>query len=447
MKPRHDLTQGSVSAHVRRLSLAMGWGIVAMNAVQFTDMWFISRLGHDALTAVSFTLPLTTLLFFMVLSMSSGMTSAIARAAGGRRHEHAARTLTAGLLCAALIGLAMALAAWALHDVIFAAMGATPALMPLIDEYMFTWLWSIPFAALCIVANAGSRGAGEAALPAYVMLLLAGVNLVLDPILIFGLFGFPRLEMAGAALATVIAYVAAMLAALYIAGARVRIIRLRTLRNIAKTKKALRTWLGVVAPVSIAYSIEPFAAGVLTALVARMGLDAVAAFGIASRIEGIALIMLMALWGAVTPLAGQNWGARQYTRVTRTIEVASIINSVFCIAFALLMWFFGGAVAALFSDASLTVDLAAVYLAIVPISYVGFGASGLIGSALNGTGRGHLYLGANMLRVGLLLAFAFLGTAISGFYGFSVGIGIANLFAGALIVIWARRVFLAPAVI
>ena len=414
-KPKYDLTEGPVGGHIKRLTVAMGWGIIAMNAVQFTDMWFISRLGHNELTAISFTMPLTTLLFFLVLAMSSGMTSAISRAAGGRRHEHAARTVTAGLAGSLAMGVLMAIIAWALHGPIFAAMGATPDLMPLIDGYMFTWLLGMPFIAVCVVANAGSRGAGEAAWPAYVMLLLAFVNLILDPIMIFGLFGFPRLEMAGAALATVIAYMVAMIAALYIAIHRLRLIQLKTLRNIQKTKKALRTWLGVAAPVSVAYAIEPFAAGVLTACVARMGLDAVAAFGVATRIEGIALIMLMALWGAVTPMAGQNWAARKYERVAHTLRVASTANAMFCGLFAVAMWIFAAQVVALFSEVPGIIALAVIYLAFVPISYIGFGASGLIGSALNGTGRGHLYLGANAFRVGLMLALALFGAAWFGF--------------------------------
>jgi len=80
---KHNLTEGPVGGHIKRLALAMGWGIVAMNIVQFTDMYFISRLGHDALAAISFTFPVTGFLFFLILAMSSGMTSAIARAAGG----------------------------------------------------------------------------------------------------------------------------------------------------------------------------------------------------------------------------------------------------------------------------------------------------------------------------------------------------------------------------
>lgn len=446
-KPRYNLTEGTVGGHIYRLSMAMGWGIVAMNAVQFTDMWFISRLGRDALAAISFTLPVTTLLFFIVLAMSSGMTSAIARASGSNRHEHAARTVTAGLAGALIASFIMMLGAWLLHDPIFRAMGATPGLMPLIDNFMSVWILGIPFMTICIVANSGTRGMGEGALPAYVMLLLAGVNLILAPLFIFGLLGFPRLEMKGGALATVIAYAVAMSAALYIASHRMHLIRFKTLRNIYKTKKAIKTWLGVVAPVAVAYTIEPLAAGILTACVARIGLDAVAAFGVATRVEGIALMMLMALWGAVTPLAGQNWSARKYGRVTQTIKLATIANGVFCILFACFMWMFADKVAALFSDASTTIKLAAVYLMIVPISYIGFGASGLIGSALNGTGRGHLYLGANLIRVVMLVTMALLGAFLAGFIGFSIGISAANLVVGFLIVLWSRRVFLAPATI
>ncbi|MCB1538672.1 MAG: MATE family efflux transporter [Alphaproteobacteria bacterium] len=442
-RPRYDLTDGRLGTHIWRLSSAMGWGILAQNAVQFTDMWFIARLGHDALAAVSFTLPATMLLFYLVLAMSSGMTSAIARASGGRRHEHAARTVSAGIIAGGLIGVLMGAVAYMLMGVAFPAMGVPGAMMPVIEPFMRVWLCGLPFLSVLIVANAGGRGMGESRLPAYVMLLIAAVNLALDPVLIYGLFGLPRMGMTGAALATLLAYVCGMVAALVVAGRHMHLIRFATLRNGPKTRRALATWFKVVIPAAVAYAIEPFAAGILTAIVARAGLDAVAAFGVASRIEGIALIMLMALWGAVTPLTGQNWAARKYDRVVRTIELASIVNGLFCIAFALAMWVFAKPIVGLFSQVPATLALATVYLRIVPVSYVGFGATGVIGAALNGTGRGHFYLVVNLFRVATLLAFAVAGTFYGGFTGFAIGIGAANLLAALAVVVWARRVFLA----
>jgi Na+-driven multidrug efflux pump len=107
------------------------------------------------------------------------------------------------------------------------------------------------------------------------------------------------------------------------------------------------------------------------------------------------------------------------------------------------MWVFARPVAAWFSAQEDTIRLAVIYLSIVPVSYVGFGASGLIGSALNGIGRGHWYLVANLVRVVLMLLFAVYGAHAYGFYGFAFGVGASNLLAGAVISVWSRRVFLA----
>ncbi len=438
-KPRFDLTEGSIVQHVRRLAMAMGWGIVAMNIVQFTDMWFISRLGHDELTAISFTLPVTVFLFFMILAMSSGMTSAVARASGASKIEHTARTVTVGLIGSFVMGAVMMIVAYAIKDYVFRAMGAPDAMMPLIDSFMNTWLLCIPFMCVTIVSNAGARGSGEAGLPALVMIQLAVTNLIFDPVFIFVF----HMGMRGAATATLLAYIFAMASALWIAVHKLHLLKIKTLRNIHKTKKALATWWHVTGPVSIAYAIEPFSTGILTASVAKIGLSAVAAYGVAMRVEGLALIVLMALWGAVTPLAGQNWAAGKRERVRHTIDVASQINSVFCLVFACVMWFFAKTVAAWFSSDAQTVQLASIYLAIVPVSYVGFGASGLIGSALNGIGRAHWYLVANSARILTLLALAVYGAANFGFYGFAIGVGASNLLSGFAIALWSRRVFLA----
>lgn len=438
-KPRFDLTEGSVIFHVRRMGMAMGWGIVAMNIVHFTGMWFISRLGHDHLTAISFTLPVVGFLFFMILAMSSGMTSAVARAAGANRIEHTARTVTSGIAASFAFGLVMMIVAYAIQDRVFRAMGATDALMPLIHDFMDTWLLCIPFMCVTIVSNAGARGAGEAGLPALVMIQLAITNLIFDPIFIFVF----DMGMQGAATATLLAYSLAMLSALWIGIRKLHLIRIKTLRNIQKTKRALRTWWSVTGPVSIAYSIEPLSTGILTATVAKIGLGAVAAYGVVTRVEGLALIVLMSLWGAVTPLAGQNWAAGKHTRVRETLHVAAVINTVFCLCFAAVMWLFAEHVAAWFSSEAETIRLAAIYLSIVPVSYIGFGASGLVGSALNGIGRARWYLVANSARVITFLAFAVYGAHAFGFYGFALGIAAANLLCGFVIGMWSRRVFLA----
>ncbi len=438
-KPHYDLTQGAIGWHVRRLAMAMGWGIVAMNIVHFTNMWFISRLGHDHLAAIAFTMPVTVFSFFMILAMSSGMTSAVARAAGSNRGEHTARTVTAGIAGALIMGAVLMACAYALKNHVFLAMGAPADMLPLINSFMNVWLLCIPFMVLTVVTNAAARGYGEARLPALVMIQLAITNLILDPIFIFGL----DMGMQGAATATLCAYGLATISALYIAATKLHLLRPKTLRNIPKTKRALKTWWNVTGPVSIAYSIEPLSNGILTASVASLGLGAVAAYGVVTRVEGLAMIVLMAMWGAVTPLAGQNWAAGKHERVRHTIEVASLINGVFCILFACLMWFCAHRVASLFSSDADTVRLAALYLSIVPVSYVGFGASGLIGSALNGIGRARWYLVANSARVLTLLAMAVYGAHHFGFYGFALGVGASNLLCGFVIAVWSRRVFLA----
>ncbi|MEL6166809.1 MAG: MATE family efflux transporter, partial [Cyanobacteria bacterium J06628_3] len=159
----------------------------------------------------------------------------------------------------------------------------------------------------------------------------AALNIVLDPLLILGIGGFPRLELQGAAIATVIARATTLVAALFVLHFKERMLYLK----IPSAQDTFWCWkdiLYVGLPAAGSNMINPISIGVITSLLAGFGAEAVAAFGVASRIESLAMIALIALSASMAPFVGQNWGAKKYARVGKALQ----LSFVFCVIWGLI---------------------------------------------------------------------------------------------------------------
>lgn len=180
-------------------------GILAMMSFNPVDTWFVAQLGGASLAAMSFTFPVVILLISLGVGLMAGTSSVIARALGKGDHERV-RSLTTHAL---ILGLGLALICTVVGlltlDPLFRPLGATDALIPLIRDYMTLWYTGFVFFLVPMVGMAAIRAAGDTRLQSTTMIGAALVNVVLDPLLIFGLAGLPRLELRGAAAATVLA--------------------------------------------------------------------------------------------------------------------------------------------------------------------------------------------------------------------------------------------------
>jgi putative MATE family efflux protein len=429
-KRRKDLTHGGIAGHLVRMSIPMVWGILAIISFQLVDLYFISKLGHDALTAVSFTLPVTMFIHYVLIGLSIGMSSVVSRLLGQGHHDTVARVTTHGLCFTVLFGIALAGLGIAVLDPLFAALGASPAMMPMIRDFMVPWLAGGVFLSLPMVGNAALRGSGDTFFPAFVMILAAIINAALDPLLIFGLYGFPRLEIAGAAISTIFGNACAAVAGLVVLY-RKGLIAVRPF-HADRFGDSLKRILHVGVPASVTNMILPIAQGIVTALMALHGAQAVAAFGIVQRVEALAFVVLMAVATGMAPIIGQNWGAHKYDRVHTTLNLAL----GFCVGWSALMAVLLGAfarpLARAFTDDPATVDLAAQYFWIVPASFVVGNLVPGWSSAFNAMGmpkRSFLMIVVRILA--LTVPLTVLGNHFGGPLGIFVGLAVANVLSGA----------------
>jgi Na+-driven multidrug efflux pump len=236
--------------------------------------------------------------------------------------------------------------------------------------------------------------------------------------------------MQGAALATVIAHGTTMLAGLYILRFRKKILFHCSL-HLELWGDSMRRLLHVGLPSALAGSIMPLTQAVLIALLAGYGQEAVAAYGIASRVEAFALIAVMATAAGMSPIIGQNWGALKYARVREVLYMALRFIVLWCLGVAFILWMFNDSVAGFFTENPEVAVLAALYFMIVPWTYsLGTLVDGW-SSASNAMGYPRrAFIMVVTRTVALLLPLATLLGGLYGAPGVFAAIALSNVIAG-----------------
>lgn len=433
------LIEGRVSTQLKELAVPMVWGLAATMTLNIIEVFFIARLGSAPLAAFSFTFPVLMVLTSLGIGLGAGTSSAVARAIGEGNSFMARRLATDAMTLAFGISVLVCITGWLLIDPLFRLLGATDTLMPLIRGYMSIWLFSAPCLIVPMVCLAALRAMGMSRVQGYLMGGAALFNVILDPILIFGLLGAPALGLEGAAWATLITRFLMLLVALYILLFRVGLL----VNPFIRWHQLKPSWQAIVhvgVPAMAANVIVPLASAMVVAMVASYGTDAVAALGIAVRIEPLALIVFFALSGVVGPFFGQNLGAGKYNRLEEAIRVLTGFCLAWGLLLALILLVSGRFLAGLFSDHEAVIPVVVFYLSLVPFSYGAYGIIMSVNAAFNGMGRPWPAMALSAGRVlFVFLPLAFIGQYFWGLTGIFVATMLSNLCIGIWGWLWLRR--------
>jgi len=422
--PAGRLTKGPVRGHLSAMTMPMVWGILSIILFNLADTYFVGQLGTAELAAMSFTFPVTFFFVSIAIGLAAGASSVVARMIGEGDRQRVRRHATDSLLLALVTVLIFGSIGYLTIDPLFTAMGATPDSLPLIRDYMEIWYLGMIFIVIPMVGNGVLRATGDSKFPSYVMMTAAGINLILDPILIFGLFGAPRLEIEGAALATVIANAGTLIAGLYVLHGRERLLTVR----IGSLQMLARSWgrvMHVGLPAALTNTVTPAATAVITALIARHGDAAVAGFGVAARIEALALIVMFAMSSVVGPIAGQNWGGGLYGRVRELLRLVFKFSMIYGLGVALVLAAVAPVITAAFNDDPAVQQVATLYLWIVPVSLALYGFQFNVAAIFNGIGMPLYGVVLSVLR--MLVLYIPLAWTLGHFHG------VNGVFAAAFI--------------
>ncbi len=436
---KSSLTQGKVNTQLLHLTLPMVWGVFAVIGFNLVDTYFVGQLGTQELAAISFTFPVVMILGSVSMGLGIGASSVIARAIGeGDRHQVKQLT-THSLSLSLLVVVIFALVGLSTIDPLFSRLGANEQILPLIHEYMTPWYWGMMFLVVPMVGNSAIRAAGNTLIPSLTMTVAAVANGVLDPLFIFGIGNFDGLGLRGAAIATVLARAITLVVSIWFLHFRLNLL----LWERPQWPNLLACWRNILAiglPATATNMISPFSAAIITQLMASYGAEAVAGFGVASRLEAFALLGLLGLSASIGPFVGQNWGAKLYQRVRQSINISFRWSLAWGLSVALILALIAPSVVVLFNQNADVIAIASQYLRIVPVSYSASGIIFVSAATFNALGKPFPSMIINFTRMVLLyVPLAYLGSWIWGIQGIFGATLVANLAVGLGSYWWIRH--------
>ncbi|HSJ98912.1 MAG TPA: MATE family efflux transporter, partial [Myxococcota bacterium] len=426
------LVDGPVGRTLAAQAAPMAAGILANIGFQVIETWLIGRLGAASLAAQAFCMPVTMTLISVAIGLSAGTSVAVARALGAGDPARARRLATdAVLLTFAVIATLGTIGALAVRP-LFGALGAGPELLPLIEGYLRIWLPGVVLFLVPMVGLGAVRASGDAAFQGWAMIAAVAVNALVDPFLIFGLGPLPALGLRGAALGNVVAWTVLFGAALW-KMRRSGLLETASRPRLAGFLASARSVLHVGVPAAATNAIIPLSTAVIIGILSGFGAEAVAGFGVATRIEALAMIAFLALSAVVNPFVAANAGAGRPERIVDALRLVRRFALAWGAALALALWALAPWIAARFSEDPRVVEVAARYLRLVPISYGAAGILTVANAALNGLGRPMVATALSALRMFVVnVPVAWLGARLLGVPGVFLGIALANLLVGAI---------------
>ena len=432
------LTEGPVSKAIFSLMLPMMLGMLAIVVNNVAGAFFIARVSTEQLAAISFTFPVSFIVGAIAMALGIGTSSVVSRLFGSGNREEVKRITAHAMLLAVLCGAVMVIIGLNTIDPVFRLLGASEEILPLVHRYMSIYYWGGIFLVAPMIANSVLRASGDAKRPALIMTTAAVLNVMIDPVLIFGLFGFPRMELAGAALGGVLSNAITMCASAFFVVYREQLVDFRRLAP----ELILDSWrriLHVGLPSLTSSLVAPVTTAFITSQIASFGQASVAGFGMASRLEGMSMLAMMGLSAAMTPFTGQNFGAKRLDRVREGVNFAYRFSLVYGISIAVFMQLFGGLITDLFGLKGAAKETALLHMHIVPLSYMALGCAMTVNGALNALGKPMAAMWVSLSRT--IAVYAPLAWVLSHFFGI-IGIFIAaasaNFIAGGIGALWLR---------
>ncbi len=386
MKARQDLTNGSITLNIIKLS----WPLVAANLIQslynIVDTFWLGKLGPLAINAPTLSWPV----IFLVISFAGGFgmagTSFVSQHHGANEEDMVGEAVGQTLLIILFFSVTMSLAGFFLSDSLVRWMGASESLIPLASVFMKTIFLATPFTFGFMVYSSLLRGYGDTVTPMRLSFYSVITNMILDPIFIFGLLGFPKLGVFGAALATLITRGVFTVYAYYLllSGKNGLKVALKNFKpDFSKIKQILKIGL----PLGLSQTGQAVGFVVMTAIVAYFGNYTLAAFGVGNRIVSLATMFSMGVSAASAAIIGQNLGAGKTKRAEETVKKSLFLNVSSMILISSLIVLFRKELIVIFVSNSQVVSQGANLMLIIAAFMPFFACMQSFMAAFNGSGH------------------------------------------------------------
>ena len=385
-KSQIDLTQGPLIRKLAILAAPLVAGNVLQTIYNLVDMFWVGRLGANAVAAVAIVFPTQWLLISMAMGVTIAGAALVSQWTGAGRPDMAGFATAQTIVLATTISTILAAIAFAGRYLLLAFLGASGGLYQPTLDYVSVIFWSVPFTFLFMAFTASLQGSGDTVRPMYLAIASNLINVVLDPLLIFGVGPFPAFGVAGAAWATLIARAVAGLVGLALLFSGSLAIHIKV-SQLAPDRETMRRLLKIAIPGGVDGAARSFSAVAMVAIVTRFGPITTAAYGIGVRVMSLVWSVSGAIGQSVATGVGQNLGANQPRRTRNVAWVGTGGTFLLIGVIELIVMLFAPGIVAIFVQDPVVIAEGSHFLRISGWGFACSGALMVIQGAFQGAGR------------------------------------------------------------
>ncbi|RYV03171.1 MATE family efflux transporter [Shewanella sp. OPT22] len=423
--PQAKFVSGSIMRHIWVMTSTAAIGISALFLVDLLDIFFLSLLGEEELAAaVGYAGTITFFTTSIGIGLAIAMGAVVSKAIGAKQKNKAKQLLLNASLITFVISIVVAIIVTSLIPQLVALIGATGRTAELAESYLYIILPSMPIICLAMALGAALRAVGDAKLSMMSTLAGGAVNAVLDPIFIFTF----AMGIEGAAAASVIARLAVL-----VVSARGVFIKhgLGTKFELDNFKRDLKPVFAIALPAMLTNVATPIGNGYVTREIAEFGDSFVAGWAVLGRIIPFAFGMVFALSGAIGPIIGQNYGAKNFDRVRLSLTNAMQFNFAYIFMVSILIFLLQDYIISGFDLQGNGADIVMFFCTFIAITFVFNGALFVANASFNNLGKPKYSSFFNIGKATLgTIPFVYIGAQYYGVYGVLIGQAVGGVIFG-----------------
>ncbi|MBE3518839.1 MAG: MATE family efflux transporter [Firmicutes bacterium] len=382
---RQDFTEGSIPRHLITFAIPMFLGNALQALYNTVDsIWVGQFLGRNALAAVSVSFPVIFATIAVAMGITMATTALVAQHAGAKDMPMVRKTVTNSLLITAALGVVSSIVGVSLRIPLLRLIRTPPEAIAQAQSYLGIVMAGITATFFYNAVSAILRGLGDSRTPLIFLTYATVLNIILDPLMIFGVWPFPRMGVAGAALATVIAQaLSAFLGIRHMA--KTGLIKWER-EEWALDGQIVKQTFGIGLPAGIQQIIVSMGMLTVTSLVNRFGAVVTAAFGVGGRLDQFVTMPAMTVGLSVTALVGQNLGARKFDRVREVVRSSVLLTVAITGAISIIVLAIPQVLLRMFTSDGAVIVEGTKYLRTLGFAYIPMGLMFTLAGILRGAG-------------------------------------------------------------
>ena len=426
-------TQGSIAKHLVTMTSSTAVGLLTIFLSELADIYFVGLIGEVEIAALGFAGPIIFFSLSLNIGLSIASSALVAIHLGLGNSTSSRETVTHSLVSALTISLILALTLWFYLPTLLSLMGATGRVLELANTYTSIVIVGMPPLAVAMSMGSIMRAKGDAKNSMLIYIVAGLSNIILDPILIFGL----DLGVTGAALATLISRIIMLITAYHIIVNRDGLLGAF---DFCRYQQQLSSYAKIAFPAILTNLSTPLSMAYVTYAMAQFGDSAVAGVAIINKIQPVAFVGLFALSSVVGPIAGQNFGAKKFNRVSKTLVESIRFTLVYCVIVSAILWLSRRWFVPLFGGSEAANELVYLFCSGLSLIFIFNGITFVTNALFNNLGVAYYATIINLLKATVgTIPFVTVGANIAGVEGVLWGLFAGSVFIAVIGLTFALR--------